>query len=51
MDRRHYDMYTGVAQLVEHEAFNLRVAGSSPAVGIFLSSFYLIKLNSMSCPT
>ena len=24
---------TDVAQLVEHEAFNLRVAGSSPAAG------------------
>jgi hypothetical protein len=29
---------TGLAQLVEHEAFNLRVAGSTPAIGIFCHS-------------
>lgn len=39
MDRGQYELYTGVAQLVEHEAFNLRVAGSSPAVGIFYLEF------------
>ena len=30
---------TGLAQLVEHEAFNLRVAGSIPAIGIFYDYF------------
>ena len=32
--RRHLRS-TGLAQLVEHVAFNHRVAGSSPAIGIF----------------
>ena len=30
---------TGLAQLVEHQAFNLRVAGSTPAIGTFLVNF------------
>ena len=30
-----WDTFTFLAQLVEHEAFNLRVAGSTPAESIF----------------
>ena len=34
-----YKKETGLAQLVEHQAFNLRVAGSTPATGTFFIVF------------
>ena len=38
---------TGLAQLVEHQAFNLVVAGSTPAVGT--SAFLALVVEHLSC--
>ena len=38
---------TGLAQLVEHQAFNLVVAGSTPAVGTF--AFLALVVEHLSC--